>query len=110
MCYNLTGVISMHRTIGLLLLGVLALNLIDYGLTLRALSLGATEGNPIMDWMLQRPPAFDLYKLVAVPSFLVAVWRLRHRVDPRRMAYYAWAVFLPYLSLMGWHVYGLATS
>ena len=94
----------MHRTIGLLLLGVLALNLIDYGLTLRALSLGVQEANPFMDFLLHYPPTVDLCKLVAVPLFLVIIWILRHRVNPRRLLYYAWAIFLPYLALTGWHI------
>ena len=92
------------RVLGVLLLAVLAFNLIDYGLTLRVLSLGAQEANPLMGFLLHYPPAVAICKLVVVPFLLVIIWLLRHRANPRRLIYYAWALFLPYLALIGWHI------
>ena len=66
-----------------LLIGIGLLNITDYFFTLQAFSLGAREGNPIMNAIVHTP-LFPVVKLIIVPLLLVSVWVSRVKLNRLR--------------------------
>jgi hypothetical protein len=61
-----------------LLVLVNALNLIDFGLTLNALSIGASEANPVMASLFDVSPVWaGVFKVVAILVATAIVWECR---------------------------------
>lgn len=67
-----------HDTIAVALLVFVVLNIADLLLTIRALSLGAVEVNPVMAWLFAADPALAaLFKLTVGFGIALAVWAAR---------------------------------
>lgn len=66
------------HTIAAMLLVFVVLNIVDLLLTVRALSMGAVEVNPVMAWLFASDPAVAaLFKLVVGAGIALAVWSAR---------------------------------
>ncbi len=96
-----------YRIFSYLLLALAILNLADYVLTLRALSWGIPEGNPIMDAAIDLG-LFHLVKAALPTALLLLVWlfsdRIR-RIRPSIILFLGVAV-LVYAGVTVWHLYG----
>jgi hypothetical protein len=67
-----------HDTIAVALMVFFLLNLADLLLTVRALSLGAIEGNPIMRFLFDIDPALAaLFKVAVGAAIALAIWSAR---------------------------------
>lgn len=67
-----------HDTIAVALLVFVLLNLVDLLLTVRALSMGAIEGNPIMAHLFAVDPTLAaVFKVVVGSGIALAVWSAR---------------------------------
>ncbi|HKZ28053.1 MAG TPA: DUF5658 family protein, partial [Acidimicrobiia bacterium] len=65
-------------TIAAALLVFVVLNIADLLLTVRALSLGAVEGNPVMALLFEIDPAMAaMFKLVVGAGIALAIWSAR---------------------------------
>ena len=77
-----SGVLVWYRdrpaVIAVALGAIVALNLADYALTLRALDLGAAEANPIMAALLEQGslPA-GVFKMLTAVVVVAIIWRFR---------------------------------
>ena len=92
-------------TLAVLLIVVNCLNLADFALTLRALSLGSTEVNPVMRTLFVSSPL--LAGLVKVALIIVAtllVWRFRKY---RRTLIAAIIMVAVFAAVFFYHMYGL---
>ena len=101
------------RIFGSLLFFLGILNILDYFFTVKALSLGADEANPVMLAAMETTDyLFPLIKLVLVPLGLFGVWLARGRIAKRSRVIMAslWVVTLAYATVTGWHLYGLYFS
>jgi hypothetical protein len=63
-----------------------ALQGLDASTTLRAVSLGAVEKNPVMRWSVDHPPAMFLMKAVTTAGTIALVERVRRDHPKRAMA------------------------
>ena len=90
-----------NKMLQTLLIALAALNIADYLLTLRALSLGAVEANPIMAAAINAG-MFGPVKLLAVPLICLGIWCARDRVRLAVRGLVAGAVVV-YGGLMVWH-------
>ena len=67
-----------HDTIAVVLLVFVLLNLADLLLTVRALSMGAVEGNPIMAYLFAVDPVLaSVFKISVGAGIAIAVWSAR---------------------------------
>lgn len=67
-----------HSTIAVALLVFLVLNIADLLLTVRALSMGAVEVNPVMAWLFDLDPVLAaVFKLTVGAGIAFAVWSAR---------------------------------
>ncbi len=67
-----------HDTIAVALLVFVVLNLADLLLTVRAMSMGAVEGNPIMAYLFAVDPVLAaVFKVVVGAGIAIAVWSAR---------------------------------
>jgi hypothetical protein len=67
-----------HDTIAAALLVFVLLNLADLLLTVRALSMGAVEGNPVMAYLFAVDPTLAaLFKVVVGAGIALAIWSAR---------------------------------
>ncbi len=67
-----------HDTVAAALLVFVLLNLADLLLTIRALSMGAVEGNPIMAYLFAVDPTLAaLFKVVVGAGIALAIWSAR---------------------------------
>ena len=67
-----------HDTIAVALMVFVVLNIADLLLTIRALSMGAVEVNPVMAWLFAADPALAAaFKLVVGFGIALAVWAAR---------------------------------
>lgn len=88
-----------------LLVVVNALNLIDFGLTLNALSLGASEANPLMATLLDVSPVWaGIFKAVAVVVATAIVWGCRRY---RKALVAAVFMVLVFSGVFVYHIVGL---
>ena len=93
-----------ERLLWLLLIGTGLFNKADYFLTLDALGRGFYEANPVLAPMIGTYE-FPLVKLLLVPLMLYLLWRIRHLIG-RRIVAYAFVPFVSYFSLMLYfHIY-----
>ena len=94
------------RYLPILLLGIGLFNVADYFFTVQALSMGATEANPVMD-AIAHTPLFPLVKLILIPTLLVFVWTVRHKIQARKQAIMllTWVVFVSYFVVTLYHLY-----
>jgi len=90
-----------NKALRIILIALAAMNVADYLLTLRALSLGATEANPIMAAAMDAG-MFGPVKLLAVPLICLGIWCVRDRVRLAVRGMVAGAVAV-YAGLMVWH-------
>lgn len=66
------------RAVAWLLVSANVLNLLDLLLTVNVLLLGASEANPLMEWLFDRQPALAwVFKLGTIAAASVVLWRLR---------------------------------
>ena len=94
------------RYLPILLLGIGLFNIADYFFTVNALSLGATEANPVMDAIVHTP-LFPVVKLILIPALLVFFWTVRHKIQTRKNAIMplTWGVFISYFVVTVYHLY-----
>ena len=90
-----------NKILQTLLVTLAVMNVADYLLTLRALSLGAVEANPIMAAAINAG-MFGPVKLLAVPLICLGIWCARDRVRLAVRGLVAGAVVV-YGGLMVWH-------
>ncbi len=97
-----------YRVFNVLLFLLAVLNLIDYGLTLQALSHGVPEGNPIMDAALDMG-IFHLVKAALPTALLLLAWLFSDRIKRVRLSVLALltVAVLIYMGVTAWHIYGL---
>lgn len=93
----------MVKTRSFMIVGVMLVltglfNVLDYYFTLKALSIGYEEANPVVDIILDTP-LFPIIKLVVIPAMLFIIWLLRDKVE-KRLAWYVGTVFVAYSALM----------
>ena len=93
-----------YALLALMLFGIGIFNITDYYFTLEAISLGAHEGNPIMDAILHTP-FFPIVKLLLVPGLLVFIWVIRSRIE--RLRSLIVIAFAGYLMVNVYHLYWL---
>ena len=81
-------------------------NIADYFFTVNALSLGATEANPVMDAIVHTP-LFPVVKLILIPALLVFFWIIRHKMKTRKnmIMMLTWGVFISYFVVTVYHLY-----
>ncbi len=88
------------------LIGLVIFNAIDYVATIRAISHGAEEHNPIINAILYTP-LFPLYKLLIIPAALYWVWFVRTKWQHNRVILVDMiGLFVLYAMLTGWHLWG----
>ena len=63
------------------IVALIVFNVADYFFTIRALSWGIPEGNPVMD-LIVYTPLFAGVKVMLIPLALLWVWRVRHQLGP----------------------------
>lgn len=89
-----------------LLVAVNALNLIDFGFTLNALSLGAGEANPVMASLFEAGPVWaGLFKTVAVLVATAIVWECRRY---RKALAAGVLILLVFVAVFVYHIVGLS--
>ena len=95
-----------NRHMAILLLGIGLFNITDYFFTVKALSLGAREANPIMN-MIVHTPLFPLVKLILVPGALVLIWIFRSKIKRLRkqIMLLLLVAFMGYLAVNVYHLY-----
>ncbi|HBX22288.1 MAG TPA: hypothetical protein DEF34_01435 [Desulfotomaculum sp.] len=90
--------------IAILLFNIALLSIIDYLYTLRAVSRGLKEYNPVMDPILHTP-LFPLIKVVFVPLALLWAWINRDKWQHNWLINLSlWILFLVYMALTVWHM------
>ena len=90
--------------VGLLLL-INLFSLVDWALTMRALSLGAIEGNPVLaSMMTMNPFAAFMFKLLATLLVTLALWTWRRY---RLILATAAGATILYAALMVYHLWGI---
>ena len=97
-----------YRIFNFLLLALAALNLLDYALTLKALSRGVPEGNPLMDAALELG-IFHLVKAALPTALLVLTWLFSDRIRRIRASILVLltVAVTVYLGVTVWHIYSL---
>lgn len=90
-----------NKMLQALLIALAAMNVADYLLTLRAISFGAVEANPIMAAAMDAG-LFGPVKLLAVPLVCLGIWCARARLRLAVRGMVAGAVVI-YGALMVWH-------
>lgn len=90
-----------------ILIILIALNVLDYGFTMRAVyALNIPEANPFMDLALGSP-LFALIKLVIVPAMCYIIWVTRESWQQRLLiGGLLGFVLLAYSGVTVWHFYG----
>ena len=85
------------KYLSILLPGIALFNAADHFFTINALSLGATEANPVMDAIVHTP-LFPVVKLILIPALLVFFWTMRHKIKTRKniIMLLTWVVFISY--------------
>ena len=92
-------------TIAAVLFVFVVLNIADLLLTVRALSMGAIEANPVMAWLFDSDPTLAaLFKLVVGAGMAVAVWAARRYRRILEMSFVMVAVMTVVLVYHGYHV------
>jgi hypothetical protein len=92
-----------HDTIAVALLVFVVLNLADLLLTIRALSQGAVEGNPIMAYLFAVDPTLAaLFKVVVGAGIALVVWSARRY---RRMLETSLAIVAVMTAVLLYHGY-----
>ncbi len=86
----------------LLLIG--ALNISDYFFTIKAMELGFTEGNPVMN-MLVDTKYFTIVKLILVPMGLLVLWKAKNQTS--KYGLLLAVLLICYVSVNIYHAYGL---
>ncbi len=83
------------------------MNIADYIFTVRALSWGIKEWNPLID-AIADTYLFPLFKVGLVSAFLLFIWLFRYRINQLRIIIITglWLVFGAYAFVTGWHIYG----
>lgn len=70
------------------------LSLLDLSFTLRALALGATEGNPLMAWLFGHSTfAAAAAKVGMVAGLSLVIWRLRRYRAILALSFFAISIF-----------------
>ena len=93
-----------HINLAILLFNIALLSIIDYLFTIRAVSRGLKEFNPVMDPILHTP-LFPLIKVVFVPLALLWAWLNHDRWQHNRLINLGiWILFLVYGVLTVWHI------
>jgi hypothetical protein len=90
-----------NKILQTLLVTLAVMNVADYLLTLRAISFGAVEANPVMAAAMDAG-MFGPVKLLAVPLICLGIWCVRDRVRLAVRGMVAGAVAV-YAGLMVWH-------
>jgi hypothetical protein len=103
------GLLSILRDSPAVLVGILLLinlfSLTDWALTMKALSLGAVEGNPVLATMMtMNPVAAFMFKLLATLLVTLALWTWRRY---RLILATAAGAALLYAALMMYHFVGI---
>lgn len=90
----------------ILLIAICILNITDYFFTVKAISLGANEANPIMNAIIHTP-LFPVVKLILVPGSLLLIWIYRFKIKRLQtlILVLLWIVFAGYLSVKVYHLY-----
>ena len=103
---TLLGLRDNPGALRVLLLVINALNLTDFGLTLNALSIGATEANPVMATLFEASPIWaGVFKTLAVLLATALVWECRRY---RKALLAAVAMLLVFAAIFVYHMIGLA--
>lgn len=90
-----------NKMLQALLIALAVMNVADYLLTLRAISFGAVEANPIMAAAMDAG-LFGPVKLLAVPLVCAGIWCARARLRLAVRGMVAGAAVI-YGALMVWH-------
>lgn len=91
-------------TIAVALLVFVVLNIVDLLLTVRALSMGAREINPVMAHLFEVDPVIAaVFKVVVGAAIAIAVWWARRY---RRMLETSLALVIVMTAVLGLHGYG----
>jgi len=94
------------RTLTVLLLAVNILNLVDFGLTLNALAIGASEANPVMASLFEAGPIWaGIFKVAAVALASLLVWEWRRY---RKALVAAVTMLAVFSAVFIYHMIGLA--
>ena len=94
------------RTLMVVLLTVNVLNVLDFALTLNALSIGATEANPVMASLFEAGPVWaGVFKMAAVALASLLVWEWKRYRKALLAAVMMLAVFT---AVFVYHIVGLA--
>lgn len=94
------------RLFASLMIGIVVMSAGDWLLTLIALRMGATEGNPVLDSLLGVNPAMaGGFKALATAFVVWVMWTQRRY---RSIAAVSVAAFLLYFALISYHLGGLA--
>ena len=104
-----SGLLGVLRDSPAVLVGLLLLinlfSLVDWALTMRALSLGAIEGNPVLaSMMTMNPFAAFMFKLLATLLVTLALWTWRRY---RLILATAAGATILYAALMVYHLWGI---
>lgn len=102
----LLGLRDNPHTLMVLLFTVNALNLIDFALTVHALSVGASEANPVMASLFKVGPVWaGVFKTAAVAFASLLVWDWRRY---RKALFAGVAMLAVFTAVFCYHVVGLA--
>ena len=95
------------RKLFFMLITICVLNIADYLFTLRALSYGALEANPLMNPIIAEFMGF-VVKVLLVPLGLLFIWHTRHKWSRAKPLIIAgiYALFIAYSAVTVWHIYG----
>jgi len=88
----------------ILLFNIALLSIIDYLYTVRAVSHGLKEFNPVMVPILHTP-LFPLIKMFIIPLTLLWVWLNRDKWQHNWLINFGiWVLFMVYGGLTVWHI------
>ena len=95
------------RQLSFMLVTVCFLNIADYLFTLRALSYGALEANPLMNPIIAEFPGF-IVKVILAPLGLLFIWHTRQKWNRAKPLIIAgvYTLFIAYSAVTIWHIYG----
>ena len=99
--------IQQTRMMAFLLISLFIMNIADYFFTVRALSWGIIEWNPLIN-AIAHTQLFPILKIGLVSAFLLFIWLFRYHINRLLLLIMTelWLVFGFYALVNGWHIYG----
>lgn len=95
------------RILAIILISLFIMNIADYIFSVRALSWGIKEWNPLINATIGTY-LFPILKIGLVSMFLLFIWLCRYRINRLRIIIMTglWFTFVAYVLVTGWHIYG----